>query len=96
MFQRSPKIYCHCPVEDIEVEPETVGQYTGLKDKNGVKIYEKDIVQQYNIKANGVIKYKHCQFGIVCLDMFWNIHTPQVEVIGNTIDNPELLELEGE
>ena len=84
------------------VIPSTVGQYTGLTDKNGTKIFEGDILQfDYigkNLGVNGVafVNFQNGKFGVewgyhkefVCLDGFANT---TLEVIGNIHDNPELL-----
>lgn len=82
-----------------EVDPETVGQFTGLTDKHGIKIFEGDIVR-YNDTIHKVI---FCTingsafFGITMPDRgeIWNFDgitcANKMEVIGNIYDNPELL-----
>ena len=79
------------------VIPETVGQYTGLKDKNGAKIFEGDILKRENeiIIVLWNNKYAcltlHCD-NWSCLGFFYeDLDVDKVEVIGNIYDNPELL-----
>jgi uncharacterized phage protein (TIGR01671 family) len=78
------------------VIPETVGQFTGLTDKNGVKIFEGDIVtSKFWNPQNYKVIFQDGEFSFTTDDLqpYTNsIHyLNDFEVIGNIHDNPELL-----
>ena len=85
------------------VIPETVGQFTGLADKNGTKIFEGDIVRRtcININFDYIVKY-NIDLGEFELEFIKDggslamFHGIDGEVIGNIYDNPELLKKEKE
>lgn len=87
-----------------ETETFTVGQYTGLKDKNGKRIFEGDIVLglfHYELTAKGVVTFRDGAFGLRWnrgkvreFSAFTSICNVDYKVIGNIHDNPELLEEE--
>ena len=80
-------------------EPESVGQFTGLTDTNGKKIFEGDILKRTN--GNKYLWYVDFKISAFCAnqtncnyscELGELLETIEVEVIGNIHDNPELLE----
>lgn len=85
-------------VEKYPVYADTVGQYTGLTDKNGTKIFEGDIVKYGDTVHDVVFEQRNgtAYFGLVystleTLSFGYYQDLKQIEVIGNIYDNPELL-----
>ena len=83
-------------------EPDTVGQFTGLTDKNGKKIFEGDIIEWFlpelpEYPSLAYIEYDESSFAWrVCwrkYDPDWleGLNKEYISVIGNIHDNPELL-----
>ena len=91
---------------EAEVYPGTVGQFTGLCDKNGVKIFEGDILRD-GLGDDGIVTYFEsiASFRYRVGNEVWNLNEGDpnrptqlqyTEVIGNIHDNPELLKEEAE
>ena len=79
--------------EDLEVDKEFVGQFTGLIDKNDRGIYEKDVVRWNN--QNWIVEYYSHGFCLMPLQtrplMNSQWQEMEMEVIGNVFENAELL-----
>lgn len=83
----------------FEVIPETVGQYTGLTDKKGKKIFEGDIIicdtSMYR-HVTGIVKYSEnasCYYiEVLNSSNDYLFNRENILIIGNIHDNPELLE----
>lgn len=92
-----------CDWNDETVDSDTIGQFTGLKDKNGKEIYEGDILGCANPKIKHLVFYNERQGRFMAAlngnldDDFWlcgfdsERWNASKEIIGNIYDNPELL-----
>lgn len=98
LTQGKMRHYIFEPPCSWEVIPETVGQFTGLLDKNGKEIYEGDVVIFDNhLQGISQVVYDYAGFDVVSnnyrttLRPMMNNH---MRVVGNIYDNPELLKTE--
>lgn len=100
---QEPNCYCICAnYTDIFVEQNTIGQYTGLQDKNGKRIFEGDICRNTKTGEIVSVKWHGTMAGFVWNKRKENSHLSEFgelfrvydkyEVIGNIHDNPELMD----
>ena len=93
--------------EHFLANPDTVGRFTGLTDRNGVKIFERDIIEfdhPYNGKSIHAVVQDGCRWNLSnfyascfdCPGCAFSEGTEYMTVVGNIYDNPELLEVDSD
>ena len=92
-------------LQGFEVDPSTICQCTGLKDKNNRLIWENDIVKDKNGNLYKAFwQDNYYQFSWICINSdklpigakwdLWSFKSFEIEIVGNIFDNKDLLESE--
>lgn len=99
------EVFCTPLIRWFEVDPKTICQFTGLTDKNGVRIWKNDIVEAWSQGSRAIGTVKQRVDGLWIMSPAWQNHEfwelkpnsngeTTVEVLVNAFDNPELLQEE--
>ena len=99
------EIFCTPVIRWFEVDPGTLCQFTGMTDKNGVRIWKNDIVEAWSQGSRAIGTVKQRVDGLWIMSPAWQNHEfwelkpnsngeTTVEVLVNAFDNPELLQEE--
>lgn len=99
------EIFCPPVIRWFKVSSETICQFTGMTDKNGVRIWKNDIVEAWIQGSRAIGTVKQRVDGLWIMYPAWQNHEfwelkpnsngeTTVEVLGNAFDNPELLQEE--
>ena len=88
-------------IDKYEVDPATVGEYTGLKDRNGKEGYEGDVIKipetDFNAEIIGRVLFEEDAYYIIPLrgghlwGLHWSLRKHDAKIIGNIHDNPKFL-----
>ncbi|EAD6250554.1 hypothetical protein E0I23_07970 [Listeria monocytogenes] len=88
--------YAHFIINNMHaIDEKTIDQYTGLKDKNGKKIFEEDVGWDEHNECYGVVKFEEGKFLYVWENIaedLWEV-ADGIEICGNIHENLELLEV---